>query len=523
MIAIRLSETVVAATALFALALAGGCGARERAGGDGGGGAAAVSASPTDATIETATAVASPIDSYDVKRDCPASSGRTYEVGPGKKLSSVGDVPWEKLGKGDRVLIHARPQPYREHIVLSAIGTADAPVRVCGVPDASGKLPVLSGNGGTTRSRIGLRYPAVLERGLVVFALQEGQRWGQKPSHIQLSGLEIRDAHPTSAAFTDHKGEKRRFRDNASAVFIERGAHISVTHCVLTNSGNGFFTASGDSEEMVSRDIALLASHVYGNGVEGSYRMHNAYTEAIGMLYEGNRFGPLRSGATGNAIKDRSAFTTVRYNWIEGGAHLLDLVDAEDSYQLTSGDPRYHQVFVYGNVMMNGPKDGSSLIHFGGDTGIERIYRKGPLFFVHNTVIIRGSESQRYFTSLLRLETNAQRAIAVNNVIYVDGSTRPTWLKYAGQLSLGRNWVNRKVADFKRGEDGAAVAGQGKLISGDGRPFAGAELKPSAALAKHSAAPLPNELPKEHRPDRQYRPHLQTVPRTSVKRLGAIE
>ena len=39
-------------------------------------------------------------------------------------------------------------------------------------------------------------------------------------------------------------------------------------------------------------------------------------------------YGPLRSGALGNAVKDRSAGLVVRYNRIEGGARSVDMVEA---------------------------------------------------------------------------------------------------------------------------------------------------------------------------------------------------
>src|SRR5262249_35544192 len=52
----------------------------------------------------------------------------TYEVGPGKPLANIGDVPWEALNAGDTVLIYARPTPYREKWVISRAGTAAAPI-----------------------------------------------------------------------------------------------------------------------------------------------------------------------------------------------------------------------------------------------------------------------------------------------------------------------------------------------------------------------------------------------------------
>ena len=47
-----------------------------------------------------------------------AHAATTCEVGPGKVLASVGDVPWEALGPGDTVLIYACPMPYREWCAL---------------------------------------------------------------------------------------------------------------------------------------------------------------------------------------------------------------------------------------------------------------------------------------------------------------------------------------------------------------------------------------------------------------------
>jgi CRISPR/Cas system-associated exonuclease Cas4 (RecB family) len=57
-------------------------------------------------------------------------------------------------------------------------------------------------------------------------------------------------------------------------------------------------------------------------------------------VFQYNRFGPLCAGCNGNALKDRSIDTVVRYNWIESGNRQLDLVDAEDDPSLIV-DPRY--------------------------------------------------------------------------------------------------------------------------------------------------------------------------------------
>jgi hypothetical protein len=75
-----------------------------------------------------------------------------YHVGPGQTYANIGDVPWESLAAGDTVFIHARPTPYLEKWVLNRVGTAANPITVHGVPDANGALPIIHGEGATTRS-----------------------------------------------------------------------------------------------------------------------------------------------------------------------------------------------------------------------------------------------------------------------------------------------------------------------------------------------------------------------------------
>ncbi len=75
----------------------------------------------------------------------------TYEVGPGKPYANIGDVPWESLQPGDTVLIYYRSTPYKEKWVICRQGTAAAPITVRGVLGPNGELPVIDGNGATTR------------------------------------------------------------------------------------------------------------------------------------------------------------------------------------------------------------------------------------------------------------------------------------------------------------------------------------------------------------------------------------
>ena len=78
----------------------------------------------------------------------------TYEVGPGKTLTSIGAVPWESLQPGDLVLIDWQSTPYREKWVICLQGTAANPITVRGVAGPAGQLPVIEGDGATTRPQL---------------------------------------------------------------------------------------------------------------------------------------------------------------------------------------------------------------------------------------------------------------------------------------------------------------------------------------------------------------------------------
>ena len=144
-------------------------------------------------------------------------------------------------------------------------------------------------------------------------------------------------------------------------------------------------------------------NYIYGNGVAGSIFQHNNYTAAIGITFQYNHFGPLRSGPPGVNLKDRSAGLVVRYNWIEGGNRNIDMVDGEDSFQIRNA-PEYRQTFVYGNVLIKQDGGNNQAIHYGGDSGTTANYRKGKLYFYNNTLYsIRAGT-----TVVARLSTNEE-------------------------------------------------------------------------------------------------------------------
>jgi pectin methylesterase-like acyl-CoA thioesterase len=398
----------------------------------------------------------------------------TYNVGPGLAYPSVNAVPWERLAPGDTVRIHWRPAAYHEKVLISTSGTAQQPIRVLGVPGPHGELPVIDGRDATTRAQASYPYAGTQDRGLVTITRDTRQPYGFKPGYIDIEGLVLRDASPLYT-FHDARGATRTYATNAASVFVERGEHVTIRNCTITGSANGLFVASGDEEALVSRDILVEGDTIYGNGNAGSDRQHNVYTEASGCVFQYNRLGPLRPGALGSAIKDRSAGTVIRYNWVQGGARLLDLVDPEDSPDLLTQEPGFHDTYVYGNVFVDGPHDADTLIHYGGDSGVTSIYRKGTLHFYNNTVVVKADQQQHYNTTLLEPSTNDEDVAVYNNILYTQPATpgaTPTQfnlVKSYGTVDVGTNWVSPGwlVSSAYGGFQGT-ITGTGNIIPSAG-------------------------------------------------------
>ena len=82
------------------------------------------------------------------------SFSKVYEVGPGKAYLNISDVPLETLTAGDTVRIFYRDTPYKEKFVLGAAGTEAKPVVILGVPNNTGSLPIIDGDGAKTRTQL---------------------------------------------------------------------------------------------------------------------------------------------------------------------------------------------------------------------------------------------------------------------------------------------------------------------------------------------------------------------------------
>ena len=361
-----------------------------------------------------------------------------YHIGPGQAFDSPFELPWYELRAGDSVVIHWREEPYKVKFSIGVPATAEQPLVVRGEPGPHGELPKLDGRSAITPPTMSTWSE---DRGVITLGEMRVPDQGP-PSHILIENLEISGAHPDNH-FLGSDG-LQRYNAAASAIYLESGSHLTIRNCVLHGCANGFFSAHESSEVLVE------ACYIHSNGVKDSYYQHNAYSASDGMTYQFNRFGPLSEGCPGNNLKDRSAGLVVRYNRIDGGNRQLDLVEAEDSGDLVRS-PRYSRTFVYGNLLIERPDSGNNqIVHYGGDSGEEAIYRKGMLYFFNNTVI----SYRPGRTTLARLSTNRESAQISGNILYTtsEGSMFAI-LDAMGIATVSRNWIKTGWVDSHEGSD----------------------------------------------------------------------
>ena len=349
-----------------------------------------------------------------------------YDVGPGMEYNNPSEVPWESIEPNTLVRIHFREEPYADKWVIAVSGTDGSPIVVRGILD-NGRRPVITGN--NARTRLELDY---WNEKRSVLKIGGSSHPSEFPEYIIIENLEIKSARP-AYRFTDDQGNSDNYSSNAASIHVETGSHIIIRNCILYDCGNGFFAGSQAS------DLLLEKNYIYDNGIENSIYHHNNYTECLGITFQYNHFGPLRPGCRGNNLKDRSAGTLIRYNWIEAGNRTIDLVESDHNNILD--DPSYSQTHVYGNILIkHDVQENGQVIHYGGDGGDYSKYRKGTLWFFNNTIVSYRSGN----TTLFGLSSNDEHVESFNNIVYaVAGGDYLAIMGERGVVNLYHNWLNQ--------------------------------------------------------------------------------
>jgi hypothetical protein len=329
-----------------------------------------------------------------------------YHVGPGQALATLGAVPWSTLKAGDTVFVHYQATPYHEKMCISGQGTATSPIRISGVPGPNGEVPVISGANATTSPNCDFHWQdaaggsAVQWYGVVFVMFAENAASPANklpPAYIEIANLHIQDG---TGSFTTEAGAAATYDPFTACIYARSPQHLTVQNVEMSNCGLGFFNWTGGVDnvnwwEAVAKDITLRNNYFHDNGVVGQFTQHQSYTEALGALIEGNRYGPVRTGMNGSQLKDRSSGSVIRYNSIEAPPNgwVLDLVEPQEAAPVLLADPAFKQTFVYGNLLFASNGRAPDLVHWNEDHQLRQGRADDPasrLFFYNNTIAVTG-------------------------------------------------------------------------------------------------------------------------------------
>lgn len=485
-------------------------------------------------------------------------SGTEYNVGPGQEYAAIGDVPISDLGPGDTVRIHWREEPYRETLLISAQGSAEDPVRICGVRGPIGERPVISGEGATTPQSTG-QQAMWNDLALVLFMRKPTDDWETYyPHDIILEGLDLQGAH-IGVPFTNVDGEASEWYNGSACISILRGKNITIRDNEISDCGFGIFAKSTDLDSEQVTNVLIEGNYVHSNNPQVEVGVHNVYVQAFGAVYQFNHFGP-PLGA--DNIKDRSTGTVIRYNWIEPAGDInIDLVEAEEHKLTAVQDPAYRTALVYGNLIQQ--VFGSVPLHYGADhLELENVpyFRKGTLYFYNNTLTMADPEYdlEPWSRGMMRVTTVEERVEVFNNILDYRGNAvlfelmsfnEPfSHFEQGGHVVIGTNfirgdWVrNYKdeqpdvAAQMILGADGelGILEGTENFVHTPDEPVDLETMQPAAEL-RDLASAIPDELVRAgHSVDYQYDVTIgdPRQPLTQIKRrtvvgegsaLGAVE
>ena len=319
------------------------------------------------------------------------SSGRVFYVGPGRPRADLGAVQGE-LAPGDVVEVDG--DAAYPSVVITATGTADAPILFRGVP-SGGRAPVISGGTNTVRFT---------------------------GSHVVFDGFDVIG------------GEQRCVFHEADDITLCRThVHDCPRHGILgADQGSGTLVLS---QVEVSR---------CGGTIAGENLKHPIYVATDPVMYPEAVFRVehsfIHDNQGGNAVKSRARRTELYENWIESNAGMYYSVELV-GYEKFPAEPPLDSDVV-GNVLVHESTWG---MRFGGDgTGSSR----GRVRFAFNTVVLAGSEWQAD-APVFRFADEIDAFDAFDNVFFslAGGELRlvrdddAKWLR--GQRTIGgsHNWV----------------------------------------------------------------------------------
>lgn len=440
-----------------------------------------------------------------------AAPAATFEVGPGRALTRLRDVPWANLQPGDLVNIHPTPGGYHEKFQISASGTADAHIVIHGVPDpATGELPVIDGQNAVEDPAFDPRHPKFTEWSVVLVSPRNSTYvyGAYHVSYVDIENLAIRNACYTgdgSITYTDKFGATRGYGAFASGIYIEWAHDLAIRGCEISNCGNGIYANSKNAPYQITRRLLIEGNYLHHNSnppipdpanpdgapLSNGFGEHHIYVECAGSVIQYNRFGPLRPGAHGTAIKNRSSGIVIRYNEfvLNGQSNVIAMPNVQAGAGEIDLQPDYLDAFVYGNLITIEDYPGSVTAFMWGAFDGAPLYTEGrrrTLYLYHNTIINHHAgltllllPGSSYTSNATITNPTLENVDIRNNVLYTDPALQANAYNAfrflnsgatngGGDVTLGKNWISpgwSKTAPAQTWS--GALLGTENLVVGD--------------------------------------------------------
>ena len=457
--------------------------------------------------------------------DCsvdPAMLGTVYEVGPSQAFKTLASVPFPTMEPGSTVRLHnedatgQHPTEYHEYVQISRAAAADQPVRLCGVPDRFGNLPIIDGANATGRPDTDAD---VAGTGLLTLHRSNSFTYWPAfsgPQYIAIEGIQFRNAK-TGNSYSTPGGSVKTWQSSSSCIQVDEAQNIAFVGDDIGSCSSGVLTQFNSNGGWGASDVNLLleGNHIHNNGIAGSKLGHQVYLQSWGNVVQFNRIDNYTAGALGANVKSRGLQDVFRYNYLGDGAQRqMDLVDVTDapaymsfSGFLSGGDNSFHALynkdaypvdriaaeqeawnshFVYGNIYQNSTS--TAPIHFSMDTSGGELGRKGSLYWYNNTFYEKACPSCAGSWTLF--DTTAGNGAylpqvefptvqAFNNIVWMDNATAPVfhWNNYSAFIGAGGG--NLLPANW-----GASSTGEGTGAAWNTSP-SGNAYQNSLPLATH--------------------------------------
>lgn len=418
--------------------------------------------------------------------DCsvdPAMEGSVYEVGPSQAFKTLSSVPFPAMVPGSTVRLHnedksgKNPTTYHEYVQISQAASAEQPFRLCGVPDASGNLPVIDGT-----NAVGRPDTTASIAGYGLLTIHNAKPFAYWPhfagaQYIVVEGIQFRNANP-GVSYTAPSGSSQKWQSTAACIHIAEAQNVAFVGDDIGSCGNGVLSDFNSNGGWGSSDLNVLweGNHIHNNGIAGSDQDHQMYLQSWNNVVQFNRIDSYNKGALGANIKSRGLDDIIRYNFLgDGVQRQMDLVDVKDApaymsftgllnggsnsfHALYSSDPypadqiaaeqeAWHSHFVYGNIYQSSTS--AAPIHFSMDTNGWELSRKGSLYWYNNTFYQRACAVCAPASWTLFDTTGGhgtyfpqaefQTVQAFNNIVWMDSVTKSPfqWNNYSTFIGIG--------------------------------------------------------------------------------------